>query len=67
MMSLHQLAALLGRRVYLDESGILIECIVRDAKISYGNPRLLIAPIAGKGQAWVSAARLTDDEGGQIL
>jgi hypothetical protein len=55
-MSAAELQELINRRVYLPVAGIDVECVVKNAKASYGKIRLLILPIRGKGETWVNAS-----------
>ena len=56
----------LDRRVYLHTAERLhVLCIVLDARESYGNLHLEVAPVAGSGTAWVAADRC-DIESGPI-
>jgi hypothetical protein len=65
-MTARELAALIGTHVYLEPSpGLRFECVVVNAKTSYGVRKVEIAPIAGHGRAWVNLAstRPTQPEG----
>lgn len=52
-----ELVGLIGREGLLtgDRSGIRCLVHIRDAKVGYGRPRLLIEPVAGAGNCWVDA------------
>ena len=36
-----------------------VECIVKNVKNSWGQPRLLVAPVAGGGEQWVEMGRVS--------
>jgi len=49
----------LGARVLVRCEAMQIECTVKNVKNSYGQPRLLVAPVAGSGEQWVEMRRVT--------
>jgi hypothetical protein len=57
-MTLAELQARMGQTgtIALDNLDVLVW--VTDAKISYGEPRYQVAPVAGDGTAWVAARRV---------
>lgn len=53
-MTAVELARLVGTRVALEPApGLEIYCLVLDAKTAYGRRRVQVAPVAGRGTAWV--------------
>ncbi len=63
-MTATQLGARVGQLVYLQASGLEVLCKVVDAKRSYGQERVRIEPMEGKGQAWVATTSVRPCEGG---
>lgn len=57
-MSVRELAKWIDREGMLGIDGMEFPVKVTDVKQSYGNLRVLVQPIGGKGGAWVDAARL---------
>jgi len=51
-----------GTEVLVRFEKIQIACAVRDVKMSYGVPRLLVAPAAGQGEQWIELGRLVRPE-----
>jgi hypothetical protein len=54
-MTVREMQGAIGKMVlYLDPAGALqFVCLVKDAKVSFGQPRVLIVPAAGLGERWV--------------
>ena len=52
-MNTKDLQQYLGQEVLWSVAGIEVLCKVLDAKIAYGRPQWLIAPVAGSRCAWV--------------
>jgi hypothetical protein len=48
----------IGTRAMVRFESVLVECVITDAKFSYGNARVLVSPYAGSGQQWVDFSRL---------
>jgi hypothetical protein len=44
-----------------------IPMVVKDAKVAYGTPRVLVAPVSGEGEAWVDLSRIVTPEGVKVL
>jgi hypothetical protein len=58
-MSLRGLAAAIGKVGTLTTTeGLKIEVRVLDARQAYGRTEYLVAPTHGKGEAWVTTARV---------
>jgi hypothetical protein len=58
-MTTAEMRELIGRIGTIPGDGSMrIEVEVRDVKSAYGVPRVLVAPIAGIGQAWINADRV---------
>jgi hypothetical protein len=53
-----QLAPAIGASVAVRYEGITVECIVTDAKNSYGQVRVQVKPVAGTGAQWIELGRL---------
>ena len=53
-----QLQPALGDTVGVSFEKLTIACRVLDAKNSYGQVRLLVAPLAGDGEQWIELGRL---------
>lgn len=49
----------LGARVLVRCETLQVECTVRNVKNSWGQPRLLVEPVAGSGTQWVELGRVT--------
>ena len=58
-MTVKAMAELIGRHVSVRYESLEITCRVEDAKVSYGRPRLLIAPLTGSGQQWIESTRVS--------
>ena len=58
-MKLSELAGRIGQVGYLRSEAFLVPVKVLDGKTSYGEPRYLVTPEGGKGEAWVNATRIT--------
>jgi hypothetical protein len=56
--TVRQLVPALGSTVLVRFEELTIECNVADAKNSWGKVRLLVEPLAGKGQQWIELGRL---------
>lgn len=52
----------IGRRALLRLDPMLIEVTVNDVKVSYGNVRFLVQPVAGQGEKWIEASSLKEME-----
>jgi hypothetical protein len=61
-MSAQELQELINQRVYLPVAGLDVECVVKNAKASYGKVRLLLLPMAGRGETWVNASSVRPAE-----
>ena len=65
-MTAQEMQELINQRVYLPiDGGLLIECVVQNAKQAYGKLRVQVIPMAGKGETWVDASRVRPLEGAQ--
>ena len=56
-------AASAGAEVLVRFEDLHIACRVRDSKMAYGRPRLLVEPLAGVGQQWIELSRLVHNTG----
>ena len=52
------LAPAIGATVAVRMQDLTIDCQVIDAKNSWGKVRLLVQPVAGRGEQWVELERL---------
>jgi hypothetical protein len=52
------MAEIIGTTVQVKVESFQVPMTVTDAKVAYGNRRLLVSPIGGRGQAWVDASRI---------
>ncbi|MGA2890332.1 MAG: hypothetical protein ABSE51_19990 [Terracidiphilus sp.] len=50
----------LGATVTVRFQQLHLNCTVKDIKNSYGQPRLLIAPISGSGEQWIEMGRIVN-------
>jgi hypothetical protein len=57
-MNAKELYTYIGRRGLVELGGVKVRVEITDAKVSYGNARFLITPIAGNGVVWVDSARV---------
>ena len=53
-----EMAEMIGTTVQVKVESFQVPMTVTDAKVAYGNKRLLVSPIGGRGQAWVDASRI---------
>jgi len=53
-----EMAEMIGTTVHVKVESFQVPMTVTDAKVAYGNRRLLVSPIGGRGQAWVDASRI---------
>lgn len=53
----------LNHKVSVSDGGMEVYCWCDDATFAYGNPRLLVTPVAGEGCEWVAADRCRVMEG----
>ncbi len=42
----------------INMNGLFIDVIITDVKISYGNKRWKVKPVAGKGEIWIERVNL---------
>jgi hypothetical protein len=58
-VGLGEVAKLIGKeRTFKTAEGLSIRVRVLDARQSYGRTELLVEPVTGSGQAWVTAKRV---------
>lgn len=43
----------IGKPVLFEAGSLTFVCLVKDVKVSYGQPRFLIVPLGGTGERWV--------------
>jgi len=53
-----QMIPAVGQRVVVRCEDLRVSCVVQDVKTSYGQPRLLVVPVAGVGSQWVELGRV---------
>lgn len=65
-MTANEMNDRIGEQVYLEAvPGLLVRCLITNAKSSYGKTRLRLLPLEGKGEAWVNAERVVRAEEGR--
>jgi hypothetical protein len=52
-----------GKEGFVKLEGFEVAVWISDAKRSFGNLRLLVTPLSGRGQKWVSAERVRAVDG----
>ena len=57
-MTAKEMLPAIGSRAMVRFESILVECVISDAKFSYGNARVLVSPVAGTLTQWVDFSRL---------
>jgi hypothetical protein len=57
-MSIKELSKAIDKTALLSEGGLSFPVLIKDAKISYGQPRYLITPVGGSGEVWVNDNRI---------
>lgn len=57
-MKVSDLAVRIGQVGYLRTEAFRVPVRILEGKMSYGEPRYLVTPEGGEGQAWVNATRL---------
>lgn len=67
MTTARQMIPAIGVHVFVRFEELSIECWIKDVKNSWGKPRLLVAPVTGKGEQWVELGRVTIPENEQGL
>jgi hypothetical protein len=53
-----ELSQKIGQTVKLSTNDLMVEVVINDAKVSYGNIRYYVSPVAGNGSVWVDASRV---------
>ena len=48
----------IGKRVNIAMEKMIVTCMIEDARIVWGNVQVLVSPIEGSGQQWVSEDRI---------
>ncbi len=49
-----------GKKATVNLMGLTVEVIISDYKVSWGNERFLVKPVAGDKEIWVQTVRLID-------
>ena len=49
----------IGQPVIYESHGLRFVCVVRDVKVSYGQPRFLITPMMGTGETFVEIGTIS--------
>lgn len=57
-MSVSELVSLIGKEVVLSTDGLKIKVKIKDARHAFGRTDVLVTPVAGSGEAWVSRDRV---------
>lgn len=55
----NELSQAIGKIANIDQGGLSVDVKILDAKQSYGTTRYLVTPMAGSGEIWVNADRVT--------
>lgn len=58
-MTILEMAALIGSKGLLSMEGMKVRIIINNVKKSYGNINVLVTPVDGYGEKWVSLDRIT--------
>jgi hypothetical protein len=58
-MSVAEMAQVIGKVADLRIESFQIKIRILDVKVSYGNTRYLVKPVAGSGEAWVDESRVS--------
>lgn len=58
-LTARQMIPALGAPVLVRFESLAIACTVKDVKHVYGTARLLIVPVSGSGEQWVTLERVT--------
>lgn len=58
-VKLSELAGRIGQVGYLRSEAFRVPVRILDGKSSYGEPRYLVTPEGGEGEAWVNATRIS--------
>jgi hypothetical protein len=64
-MTAIEMQAAINKYVWLKVDTLRVLCMVDDVKVSFGQPRFLIRPIAGNGSQWMEIGRLEKYEKAQ--
>jgi len=62
-----ELIVAVGQTVTVKVEKWNIPMVVKDAKVAYGMPRLLVSPVEGEGEAWVDLSRIVTPTGVKVL
>jgi hypothetical protein len=57
-MTTAELAKVIDNKALLRTNELLVEVIIKDAKLSYGNTRYQVTPSSGEGLVWVDSSRV---------
>ena len=57
-MTSREIAELLNKRATVELNGMTVNVKILDGREAYGRTDVLITPISGSGQTWVSAERV---------
>ena len=57
-MTASELARLIGHEATISSDGLQVRVRILDGRTAYGREDLLVTPVAGEGQRWVSAERV---------
>jgi hypothetical protein len=58
-MSVAEMARVIGKIADLRIESFQVQINILDVKVSYGNTRYLVKPVAGSGEAWVDESRVS--------
>lgn len=57
-MTHREMGELVGHEAAIQSESLVVRVKILDAKAAYGDTRILVSPVAGAGEAWVSLQRL---------
>ena len=57
-MTATEMIPAVGATVLVRCEDLHVQCTVKDVKMAYGRPRLLVTPVSGVGAQWVELGRL---------
>ena len=58
-MTATEMLPAIGTTVMVRFEDLMVACLVKDVKSSWGKARLLVLPIAGEGTQWVEMGRVS--------
>lgn len=59
MFTANEALKIIGRQAVYSVDGIFVDVLIKDFKVSYGVPRVLIIPLSGRGEKWVNTTTVS--------